>query len=185
MKILLLTLLGLSSVIHLVIWYFFPNVLSFQSYCIAFMPVYATLVASYVLLRQGKKKLSIHMFLLGMVVTQMLVVVFLTGPAAYVFVSYTNVVLVAGLILGPLYGIIYTLIIVASISLYFYAARLGFVDTELLQKIEYGPELILLATIACFVFTGICVSYFILKMSALYQSTLDQKEKSNITLKKT
>ena len=184
MRLLLLTLLLLSGSVHLIIVFFFPHALTFQSSCIAFVPAYITLFSSYLLLSNGQKKLSIHVFLLGMVIAQMLVVVFLTGPAAYVFVSYTNVVLLSGLILGPLYAVLYTLLIVCSISIYFYAAQHDLVTTELIDGIDHGPELILLATIACFVFTSTSVSYFVLKMSALYRSILSEKEKSNITLQK-
>ena|GEM_PF-5171849 len=183
MKLLLLTLLGLSVLTHVIMVCGFPNTLDLQSYCVAFIPVYITLSVSFLFLQAGKIKLSTHMFLLGMIITQMLVVVFLTGPAAYVFVSYTNVVLVAGLILGPASGAMYTLIIVMSVSLYFYVASLGLVDTDLLQDIEHGSDMALIAMIACFIFTGVSVSYFVLKMARLYTSILEEKEKSNQTLK--
>ena len=76
MKLLLLTLLFLSILTHVIVVVFYPSTLVAKDYAVSFVPVYITLVLSYMVLRWGKIKLATHSFLLGMIITQMLVVVF-------------------------------------------------------------------------------------------------------------
>ena len=118
MSQLLITLLVLSISTHIIITLFYSDVLSHWELWVAFAPAYFTISGTYIPLRMKKIKLAMHFFLLGMVIDQMLVVLFLTGPATYVYVSYTNVVLVAGLILGPKGGLIYTGLILLLVSAY-------------------------------------------------------------------
>ena len=179
---LLVTLLALSISTHLITVLFYPNVLSSLELWIAFSPTYFTIVGTYIPLKIKRVTLAIHFFLLGMIAHQMLVVLFLTGPATYVYVSYTNVVLVAGLILGPMGGLTYTGIILLLVSSYFYSARMGYVDTQLIQNIKNGEDLVLFATLACFVFTGTAVSYSVIKMASLYQNSLIEQERSSKAL---
>ena len=117
---------------------------------------------------QTRRLLATHAFLLGMVSTQMMVIFFISGPMSYIYVSYTNVVLIAGLILGPTSAALYTALILGLMFLYFSAIRTEQLDMLLLSEYPYGAEMEMIATQACFVFTGLTVSYFIVRQSRLH-----------------
>ena len=148
-----------------------------------FLPEYLTLIVSYGLLHTRWLKLATHVFLLGMIITQMSVIFFMTGPMSYIYVSYTNVVLIAGLILGPVSAALYTGTIIGLMYLYFNAIRTGRLDMMLLSQSPYGAEMQMVATQACFIFTGLTVSYFIVRQSRLHQQMVKEQERTERTLR--
>jgi len=179
MKSVIVVLFLLSSGVHLLLEFQFSNALKPVNQYIAFFPAYITLLFTYSSLLLGTVRIAAHVFLLGMIMGQFLILVNLTGPTTYIYVSYTNVVLVAGLVLGPYLGLLYTVIVVSVLSSYFGLARLNMVNVHLLDEIPYGKELELLATIACFIFTGFTIFYSVLEMKKLYNTVLDEKDKAD------
>ena len=117
MKRLLVSLFCLTSITQVTIEVFFVSVFVENLRYIAFVPVYLTLIGSYILLWMNWKKLAVHFFLIGLVVDQFLIMAGSTGPLTYVYVSYTNIILVAGIILGPSLGLVYTIFIVCSMKI--------------------------------------------------------------------
>jgi signal transduction histidine kinase len=181
MKWLLMSLLFLTFGTQLIMELYFYNTMSEKLRYIAFVPAYLTLLCSYILLKLQQTKLAVHFFLLGMIVDQYLIMSGFSGPVTYVYVSYTNVVLVAGIILGPTLGIVYTILVVLVLSLYFYLAREGIIEKLSLEDIPYGSEMELLATIACFLFTGLTIYYSVFKMERLYISAVEEKQKADVS----
>ena len=117
-----------------------------------------------------------------MVITQMLVIFFISGPMSYIYVSYTNVVLIAGLILGPTSAALYTVMITGLMYLYFSAIRTDRLDMLLLSELPYGAEMEMVATQACFIFTGLTVSYFIVRQSRLHNQMVKEQLRTQQTL---
>ena len=182
MELLLVSLLILSASVHLLINTVFDGAVSAQTQWKVFAPEYLTLTVAYGLMRTKHLKLATHTFLLGMIVTQMSVIFFVTGPMSYIYVSYTNVVLIAGLILGPTSAALYTVVIIALMYIYFRAIQSGQLDMMLLKQISYGTELEMIVVQACMVFTGLTVSYFIIRQSGLHHQMLREQERTKKTL---
>ena len=118
---------------------------------------------------------------MGMVLAQFLIILLVTGHMTYVYVSYTNVVLVAGLMIGPISGIAYTGLIVFCVSMY-YSLNAFHIVPPVAPVISEDDVINVLVTSACFIFTGVTVSLFVIKRSQLYQSLMKEKERSNQTL---
>ena len=177
----LLSLIVLSAVVHCAIWLLFPNVLTFSQQVYCFAPIYTTLLLSSVFLRFRLRSVSIHVFLMGMVLSQFLIILFVTGHMTYVYVSYTNVVLVAGLMIGPLSGVSYTCLIVFCVIAYPSVHALQIVP-PIGSIVSEGHILNIFATIACFIFTGVTVSMFVIKRSQLHHSLIKEKERTNHAL---
>ncbi len=182
MKYLLLILVLLSCSTQIFVLTFFKESLSVETHLYAFGPVYTTMIVSYLLLELSHIRLGIHTFLLGSVFTQLMLLVFVTGHTNYVYVSYTNVALVAGLMLGPFNGVLYTVLIILCISLYFILVQMQLVDPNLIDIIQNNPELGLMATVCCFIFTGITVALFVFKQEQLYQTSVKERERTSSTL---
>lgn len=177
----LLSLIVLSAGVHCAVWLLFPNVLTFSQQVYCFTPIYTTLLLSYIFLRFRLRSVSIHVFLMGMVLSQFLIILFVTGHMTYVYVSYTNVVLVAGLMVGPLSGLSYTCLIVfcvvASPSLH--ALQ---IVSPVVSIVSENHVINICATIACFIFTGVTVSMFVMKRAQLHHSLIKEKERTNTAL---
>ena len=182
MELLLLSLLVLSAGVHALLNTIFDGSIPSSTQWRVFIPEYLTLVVAYGLLRTKWLKLATHVFLLGMIITQMSVIFFMTGPMSYIYVSYTNVVLIAGLILGPGSAALYTGMIIALMYLYFNAIRTGQLDMMLLSQIPYGAQMQMVATQACFIFTGLTVSYFIVRQSRLHDQMVKEQARTKETL---
>lgn len=182
MELLLLSLLILSASVHIWLNTFFEGSISTIAQWNVFGPEYLTLIISYILLRTRRLKLATHAFLLGMIITQMLVIFFFSGPMSYIYVSYTNVVLIAGLILGPVNATLYTIMIIGLMDLYFRAIRTGQLDMMMLSELPYGTEMEMVATQACFIFTGLTVSYFIVRQSRLHNQMVKEQLRTEQTL---
>ena len=181
MGLLLLSLFILSASVHILLNTVFAGSIPTLAQWKVFGPEYLTLMISYILLRTRWLKLATR-FLLGMVITQMLVIFFISGPMSYIYVSYTNVVLIAGLILGPTSAALYTVIITGLMYLYFSAIKTNQLDMLLLSELPYGPEMEMVATQACFIFTGLTVSYFIVRQSRLHNQMVKEQLRTEQTL---
>ena len=179
MKRLLASLVCLTFVTQIIIEFFFGGVFVENLRYIAFVPVYLTLIGSYILLWLNWKKLAVHFFLIGLVVDQFLIMAGSTGPLTYVYVSYTNIILVAGIILGPSLGLVYTIFIVFILSLYMYLISHGMIEELSMDDVPYGSEMEFLAAIACFIFTGLTIYYSVFKMENLYRSAVEEKQNAD------
>ena len=177
----LLSLILLSSVVHFTILLIFPKSLTFVQQVYCFAPIYTTLLLSSGFLRFRLPSWSIHIFLMGMVLSQFLIIQFVTGHMSYVYVSYTNVVLVAGLMISPLSGLSYTILIVFCIITQ-HSLHAWNIVPPIVSIISEGHVLNLFATIACFIFTGVTVSLFVMKRAQLHNSLIFEKERSNQAL---
>ena len=153
MGLLLLSLFILSASVHILLNTVFAGSISTLAQWKVFGPEYLTLIVSYILLRTRRLQLATHV-LLGMVITQMLVIFFISGPMSYIYVSYTNVVLIAGLILGPTSATLYTALITGLMYLYFRAIKTNQLDMLYSQNSLMVTEMEMVATQACFIFTG-------------------------------
>ena len=108
MKRLLVSLFCITSITQITIEVFL-EVFCRKPTLHGFIPVYLTLIGSYILLWINWKKLAVHFFLIGLVVDQFLIMAGSTGPLTYVYVSIQNIILVARIILGPSLGLVYTI----------------------------------------------------------------------------
>ena len=183
MKRLLVSLFCLTSITQVTIEVFFVSVFVEELRYIAFIPVYLTLIGSYILLWINWKKLAVHFFLIGLVVDQFLIMAGSSGPLTYVYVSYTNIILVAGIILGPSLGLVYTIFIVFILSLYMYLISQGIIEELSMDDVSYGSEMEFLAAIACFIFTGFTIYYSVFKMENLYRSAIEEKQNADTSYK--
>ena len=182
MELLLLSLLMLSASIHLLINTVFDGSVPPEAQWRIFAPEYFTLTIAYGLMRTKWLKLATHMFLLGMIITQMSVIFFVTGPMSYIYVSYTNVVLIAGLILGPTSAALYTIVIISLMYIYFRAIQSGQLDVMLLEHLPYATQLEMIVVQACMLFTGLTVSYFIIRQSRLHHQMIKEQARTKQTL---
>ena len=183
MELLLLSLLMLSASVHLLINTVFDGSVPPEAQWKIFAPEYFTLTIAYGLMRTKWLKLATHMFLLGMIITQMSVIFFVTGPMSYIYVSYTNVVLIAGLILGPTSAALYTIVIISLMYIYFRAIQSGQLDVMLLEHLPYATQLEMIVVQACMLFTGLTVSYFIIRQSRLHHQMLKEQARTKQTLR--
>lgn len=181
MKRLLISLFCLTFITQLTIECFFGGLFVENLRYSGFVPVYLTLIASYILLWLNWKKLAVHFFLIGLVVDQFLIMAGSTGPLTYVYVSYTNIILVAGIILGPSLGLVYTMFIVFILSLYMYLISHGIVKQLSMDDVPYGSEMEFFAAIACFIFTGFTIYHSVFKMENLYRRAVEEKQNADIS----
>ena len=177
----LLSLIVLSLGVHGIILVFFPEQLTSNQLLYCFAPIYSTLLLSYSFLKLRRFFVSMHIFLMGMVLAQFLIILFVTGHMTYVYVSYTNVVLVAGLMIGPISGFAYTSLIVFCVSMY-HALNAFHIVSPVAPVISEDHVINVVVTSACFVFTGVTVALFVIKRAQLHQSLIKEKERSNQTL---
>ena len=66
--------------------------------------------------------------------------------------------------------------------LYFSAIRTNRLDMLLLSELPYGAEMEMVATQACFIFTGLTVSYFIVRQSRLHNQMVKEQLRTEQTL---